>query len=51
MKEARQKIGEYLQKSEHALDKIFEHQCIIHTRKHNPPDSEEWTVERYLMGV
>ncbi|KON83518.1 hypothetical protein AF332_27600 [Sporosarcina globispora] len=21
------------------LDKVFEHQCIIHTRKHNPPDS------------
>ncbi|KON66465.1 hypothetical protein AKG34_26345 [Peribacillus butanolivorans] len=51
LKEARQKIGEHLQKSGYTIDKVFEHQCIIHTRKNNPPESDEWTVGRYLIGV
>lgn len=51
LKEARQKIGEHLQKSGNSLDKVFEHQCIIHTRNNNPPESDEWTVGRFLIGV
>ncbi|MBO1000847.1 hypothetical protein IOC57_24325 [Bacillus sp. SD075] len=33
LKKDRQKIGEHLQKSGHTIDKVFGHQCIIHTRK------------------
>ncbi|MED3649606.1 hypothetical protein [Heyndrickxia sporothermodurans] len=50
LKEARQKIGEHLQKSGHTLNKVFEHQTIIHDRKNNP-SKKGWTVEEYLIGV
>jgi hypothetical protein len=49
LKEARQKIGEYLRISGHSLNQVILHQCIKMNRKKNP--LHEWTVDEYLLGV
>lgn len=49
LKEARQRIGNYLKSKGHGLNSVFKHQCIKPVRKNNP--FHNWTVEEYLIGV
>ncbi|PAE27926.1 hypothetical protein CHI07_17175 [Paenibacillus sp. 7884-2] len=49
LKEARQRIGSYLQAKGHSLNESFEHACVKPGRKNNP--KLRWSVEEYLIGV
>lgn len=49
LKEARQRIGNFLKSKGYGLNSVFEHQCVKPGRKNNPVHS--WTVEEYLIGA